>query len=446
MSANRTEQQKLKISSLIKTSALMLTLFLSITKIPTAIASHTFGDLLIIPYFTVGGDFVTGVHLTNTSQETEIVKFRLRRGSDGASLIDTIIVLSPFDSWTGFISDATGSLRLSTSDKSCTVPEFTQGGLTASLPGEEGYIEIISMGSADSEQPIAIAALAENGVPHDCSDVRSNFLSASVKSNNETEGNSGTSIYTNARSYLNGSYFIRDSGSGLEFGNDAIHISAFSDEPMITNQEFGLVDGNTSGFDFPDLDGGGANGASRGKYDAVIRLQLQTRVIVNDWSFNPANGVSTDWVVTVPGQYLMVNPVDATDNRDIPLDGGLSLFSRDAGREISGPDFFGFNWSQTGSTTVFHWGGPLTSPVFDSDDALRFDPAEVNVSVQTGIGFGVVESNEDHEQRIYDLTDLTGDTFSVPVNGPPVLGFTAWQRTFGNADSNRGRIINHRTR
>ena len=40
------------------------------------------GDLAIVPYYTVQDDWVTGVHIINSSDSTQVVKLRLRRAGD----------------------------------------------------------------------------------------------------------------------------------------------------------------------------------------------------------------------------------------------------------------------------------------------------------------------------------------------------------------------------
>ena len=47
-------------------------------------------------------------------------------------------------------------------------------------------------------------------------------------------------MYEDAGNVLKVSWFIRDAGTGIEFGNDASHLENFGDEAMITNQEFGV--------------------------------------------------------------------------------------------------------------------------------------------------------------------------------------------------------------
>ena len=84
----------------------------------------------------------------------------------------------------------------------------------------------------------------------------------------------------------------------------------------MTNQQTGVFEGDLQGFDHPDLNGGaplsvlmGVSGAaSRGLYEDV-RVAIGAQALFNDWSKNQ-NGpftVDTDWVVTTPGQYLMLD-------------------------------------------------------------------------------------------------------------------------------------------
>jgi hypothetical protein len=62
------------------------------------------GDLAIVPYYTVNNGFNTGVHIINTSDATQVVKFRLRRGADSKDALDFNLVMSPRDEWTGNIT------------------------------------------------------------------------------------------------------------------------------------------------------------------------------------------------------------------------------------------------------------------------------------------------------------------------------------------------------
>ena len=129
------------------------------------------GDLAIVPYYTVAGDWTTGISIINTSGLTQVIKMRLRRSTDSMDALDFNLVLSPEDVWTGYLDDANelgSSVRFYTNDNSCTVPAATavaNGPDYFQMPdifeagGKTGYIEVIGMGSATAAQPISVAAL-----------------------------------------------------------------------------------------------------------------------------------------------------------------------------------------------------------------------------------------------------------------------------------------------
>ena len=153
---------------------------------PTQIDAGDLGDLAIIPYYTTMQGYVTGVHITNTSAYTQVVKLRLRRGSDSMDSLDFNLIMSPFDVWTGTVKmNDDGKIIFRTGDSTCTAPapnndegfempdpdfdtiiDFRDG-------AEEGYIEVIGMAQAGPNEPISIAAkhpnlggsLAEQPVP-----------------------------------------------------------------------------------------------------------------------------------------------------------------------------------------------------------------------------------------------------------------------------------------
>ena len=335
---------------------------------PTAAASER-GDLALVPYYTVRHRWVTGLHIVNTSKRTQVVKVRFRRATDAMDALDFNLVLSPHDVYAGFLSrDPDGAIAWASPDTSCTVPA-TRGN-RLHMPdlyragAESGYVEIIAMGAPEDEgQPIALAAASAStssatgatvtstgtsaaSVPRDCVAVRSNFFAdgagtVDVNSTDTTtrttkpgvedhattwqRGNAaslnavlkagGRNTYVDSGDVLKVSYFIRDNATGIEFGDNAVHLSGFLGAPAITNQQYSVLSGDLNGFDFPDLNGGvplssgaaGSGSIQRGRFDALrVPNALGVSAIANEWSANPANGVEMDWVVTLPGQYVML--------------------------------------------------------------------------------------------------------------------------------------------
>ena len=323
-----------------------------------AMSANDRGDLALVPYYTVRDAWVTGLHLVNTSDRTQVVKLRFRRATDGLDALDFNVVLSPRDMYAGFLSaTANSDIVWSSPDSSCTVPAASGNRLV--MPAiyrsgaDSGYVEVIAMGTpSDEQQPIAVAAqhvgatvTSAAGAPRDCAAVRSNFFADGAGTVTGTSTNTtrpgvqdnattwqrgqaaspnavikagGRSTYERSGNALKVSYFIRDNATGIEFGDNAVSIRDFLGAPAITNQQYSVLSGDLNGFDFPDLNGGvplssapppggSARNIQRGLFNALRASNvLGVHAIVNDWSANPANGVEMNWVVTLPGQYTML--------------------------------------------------------------------------------------------------------------------------------------------
>ena len=165
----------------------------------STLAPNEHSDLALAPYYTVLDEWVTGLHIVNTSARTQVVKLRFRRATDAMDALDFNLVLSPHDVYAGFLSrDARGAIAWSSPDTSCTVP--TTQGRRLQMPNlyragaESGYVEIIATSApADERQPIAQAtgharststsdvpgsftSAITAAMPLDCAAVRSNFF------------------------------------------------------------------------------------------------------------------------------------------------------------------------------------------------------------------------------------------------------------------------------
>lgn len=117
------------------------------------------GHILIVPYFTTQNGNSTLLNIVNTSSVYgKAVKVRFRGASNSDDIFDFQVFLSPSDVWTANISTGSdGRARLTTTDKSCTLPSVVNGSfVTDRLPSSysatekaaetrEGYIEILNM-------------------------------------------------------------------------------------------------------------------------------------------------------------------------------------------------------------------------------------------------------------------------------------------------------------
>ena len=241
---------------------------------------------------------------------------------------------------------------------------------------------------------------------------------------------------------------------------------------MMTNQQSQVFgDFDALGYLFPDLDGGSPGYHPRGLYNSVVRADLGASAIANDWSSRDTGSftVSTDWVVTLPGQYTMVDPVGylaalleddpllclpgICDRRDIPAT--VQITYRD--REEAGftPEEGGLVVSPAVSdapqgallryeVNVIEWnkGG---APVFNSDYQLEFSPLFDGDRGWSNLS--VTSATNKAPQAVYDFenSDPNSPVFQrVGNTAIPIIGFAAWERNFVNSpDANYGRAVDH---
>jgi hypothetical protein len=419
---------------------------------------------------------------------------------------------------------------------------------------EEGYIEVIGMGSpagasfsgVGEGSAIAIAAKHADGVPANCTGVASNFFATNgvagpkkgvinnTRTHQAVSAAEAVAAITNGQTcidslgnpigpatptagfcqnnYFGGtdalkvSYFFRDAASGIEFGGDAVHLTGFSadNQPFMTNQETGLFSGDVYGFDFPDLDGGpwvGLDGGAtlRNKYNTLRGGDvLGVASVLNDWSTASSRNVSTDWVLTMPGQYAMldlyvwlqtgfgstcgragvqatgVTPVPECDFRDLPVQLVPTAYDREEFTPTPEDGDLVISPAPPGSTTriilpnevnVLEWTDGANTPVLGSQYNTVINASAVG---ESGWAIGSVSSLNTNPKSVCQLNNVTDvvpgtGTAGVPAvfsaGGPgyqrsgvcqaatgqvPVVGFVAWERSFPqNPDGNYGRLIDH---
>jgi hypothetical protein len=122
---------------------------------------------------------------------------------------------------------------------------------------------------------------------------------------------------------------LTDPAGGLEAGDNAVMIEGFSSAPMMTNQQplsFG-TDGKLNydpiNFELPNLAYGAYTSSDEkrkadmdgtltdGSMWTAFASAIDADAIANDWAaFDTADAsVNADWIVTLPGQYVMTNPI-----------------------------------------------------------------------------------------------------------------------------------------
>lgn len=119
------------------------------------VAQDGVGHINVLPYYTVQNGNMTLISIANTDQvKGKAVKVRFRGAQFSDDVFDFQVFLSPADVWTAAVTLEGNVARLSTTDKSCTLPaNVNQAFVTARLLDanktegtREGYVEIINMG------------------------------------------------------------------------------------------------------------------------------------------------------------------------------------------------------------------------------------------------------------------------------------------------------------
>jgi hypothetical protein len=304
--------------------------------------------------------------------------------------------------------------------------------------------------------------------------------------------NGGANTYVPTEDVLKVSYFIRDNASGVEFGDNAVHIQGFMDEPSITNQQFGWLSGDLNGFDFPDLDGPSPVGGTRDKFNELRAVTaLGVGQLNNEWTANPANGAALDWVVTMPGQYTMMDTprfvlalADAADGetaapeitctrtngcdfRDIPVTAKIRAYNREEftttpqdGELTVSPALPGEvqTTSLKKETNVITFGGnsvlgvsgdvDVTADLKQNFGWLRLGVTSAATGAQAICNWNGTDTTggpQEDPAVLLALMNCGAAGNSTAATGfVPMIGFAAWARSVAaNPDASYGRIVAH---
>lgn len=177
------------------------------------LSDNGLGEVILSPYYTVRNGYDTYLSVVNTSQDRVVAfKIRFRESDNSRDARDFNVFLSPNDVWTAAVTmSADGQTPVvQTSDNSCTAPalraadattdgmrgvtftnlDYSGGAADTGDAGieraQDGHFEIIAMGSAPVDRPLAAAAVHDaNGVPANCNLIISTYTTNAVAFNDQ---------------------------------------------------------------------------------------------------------------------------------------------------------------------------------------------------------------------------------------------------------------------
>jgi hypothetical protein len=288
------------------------------------------GHVLIIPYFSAQGGNATLIGLVNTDLERgKAVKVRFRGASNADAVFDFQLFLPPGDVWTTNVSAGpNGVPRLSTADRSCTLPaslnqDFVAGRLdTVGLSGEtlanearEGYVEILTLGdippSAETTSLGHAIQHNEQGVPPCTAPILVSLTQGDTRLLNPTTGLmanwtiinvANTTIWSGEALVLEArSQGLAAEGRNLYWPQTATPLTA---EQIAANTADPLLLAGTveaASHDLPDLSTPYTLGAATPVVQATeLSDALAAKQVAAEYLTNPTIGASTDWIVSQP--------------------------------------------------------------------------------------------------------------------------------------------------
>jgi hypothetical protein len=242
----------------------------------STLSINNLGDAGIIPYYTVRDGWMTDFYIINTSGKTVAAKIRYHEALNSREVLDFIVVLSPYDMISAYVTDsAKGPVLMfpAQSESSCVVPipdgRNAATGYGGSLPfsalrytgayddtgaaagqfydidrAREGYFTVVEMGTSDKFKvpgTVAYNSLHPNnsGKPRDCLAVENAFRVENIADTyNEFDRNENN---------LKIGWSLTNVGRGTQGSNTAVMIANFGTAesdlaPTLTSQLVGTAD------------------------------------------------------------------------------------------------------------------------------------------------------------------------------------------------------------
>lgn len=420
------------------------------------------GEVLLYSLYTTEEGNITNINITNTTDKVKAVKVRFVEGQNSQEVLDFNLYLSPFDQWSGAVTQTDTGAKLITADKSCTAPaipangvEFRSfgykgdGGEQSAKRTRVGHLEVIEMGVIDPAyvtpggRSLAAAATADHtkpgSAPADCGFVRAQFSGAGVWAAGALQTGFMLAPAVQAENLnggLYGSADILNIEGSTQISYDALAIDNFMTDrvqgPQSTHQVTGSVD--------PSLNGGGNNFASFksgvvaeyvNSASAVTAL-LMKESINNDYVLDAGRGSETNWVITFPTKRFHVDTFAVGD--EAPFVNRWNKATGKSCHEVALQNWDNEEYAGAPSDLDFSPAPPgATSSLCYETNILTFNKAKVlggefvsyDVSLaQPDFQFGWMNIAFIADgATAYQLT--SEDAAPIVTNGLPAIGFSA---------------------
>jgi hypothetical protein len=427
------------------------------------------GQVLIYPYYTTrsigaapGAPYYTALTVVNSTGSSKAVKVRFIEGKASQEVLDFNLFLSPKDVWTaGIVSDGSGS-GVGTFDNSCTVPALpADGGLVPfvnfAYAGDpvgddsldrtnEGYAEIIEMGTIITGSDTYVATKHVNGVPPCTPSV---LYPSTVNDPSDPVNIAIGNDLTTPTGGLFGDMTIYNVLAGTDYTEDAVALDNFRNSsayeapgsilPDLTqvNPPISVV------FSGSTITRSGFFGPGTRTVDAISALFMHDHVY-NTFVLDTETSSGTDWVVNFPTKRYYFNSdgtVITLFENDLTTTGACDdistlIYDRE---ENSAKGSVGFSPPAPGQANQLCWEANVLT--FNGSQVLgSTNNRNVTTTYSNGwldLSFPVPTTGTSYHQ-LFPSGSTTIDLFgnsgseSIAYNGLPVIGFAAESYLNGN--------------
>ena len=150
------------------------------------------GEVLLYSLYSVEKGNITNINITNTTNESKAVKVRFLEGQNSQEVLDFNLYLSPFDQWSGAVTESGEGAQLISADGSCTLPGIPatgvafknddylgDGGDQGIARTRVGHFEVIEMGVLDADTQLDLATKSKS-----CNTLEAAFATGGVWNTN----------------------------------------------------------------------------------------------------------------------------------------------------------------------------------------------------------------------------------------------------------------------
>lgn len=321
------------------------------------------GQVLIFPYYTARNGFATLVSVTNTQNNTKLVKVRFREGMNGRAVNDFNLFLAPNDAWTAAVAETANGTRIITNDNSCVTPsdlftefrkfsgttqsinEFFDFGYTGTRQDNpafssldrtrEGYFEIIEMGVIDAAlsttaaQIVGFAAPAQafTAVTSNCAAL-DRFDGISILPGTARFPNTGAALMAPPRGGLKGRASLINAATGANYSFGPTALDGWSSQVAYSPASDSTAPLLSDAFPTTSMvtTPVGVVISRWGNGRDAVSAALMRETVVNEFVLDAATASQTDWIVTLPTKPFYTDPIYSNTNSSAraPFGGGFS--------------------------------------------------------------------------------------------------------------------------